>query len=390
MRARTVRPLLSTSCLAAGLIALAAGAAHAAGGYNVTNLVSNGSVPAAWNDPNLVNAWGVAYSPTGPFWISDNGSGLATVYNGAGAPQSLVVTVAPPNGSPAGTTSAPTGQVFNSSTGFNVTSGGKTGKAVFLFDTEDGTISGWAPSVNGSSSIIAVDNSNGGAGAVYKGLAMGTTGGQSYLYATNFRAGDVEMYNSSFGLTKTFTDPNVAAGYAPFNDAVINGKLYVTFALQNGAKHDDVSGAGHGYVDIFNLDGTFDKRLITQGVLNSPWALDLAPANFGKFSNDLLVGNFGDGMIDAFDPTSGKFLGELTDANGQPIVENALWDLVNGNGGKAGSPNRVYFTSGVPDEGGGLFGSISALPEPGTWAMMLLGVAAIGFAARRRAALAVA
>jgi uncharacterized protein (TIGR03118 family) len=313
--------------------------------------------------------------------VSDNNTGLTTLYNTSGAPQSLVVTIAPPAGSPSGFVSAPTGQVFNSTSGFKVTSNGKTGKASFIFDTEDGTISGWSPSVNAGSSVLAVDNSQ--KGAVYKGLALGTVGGNSFLYATNFESGEVEMYNSSFQLAGQFTDPTVAAGYAPFNAAVLDGKLYVTFALQDAAKHDDVAGLGNGYVDVFNLDGSFDTRLISGGVLDSPWGLDIAPTGFGKYADDLLVGNFGNGEINAFNPTTGQFLGTLLGSNGQPIVEGSLWGLINGNGGAGGNLNSVYFSSGVADEAGGLFGSLS-VPEPSTWAMMILGVAAVGICARRR------
>jgi uncharacterized protein (TIGR03118 family) len=273
--------------------------------------------------------------------------------------------------------------VFNATSGFKVSSGGKTGKATFIFDTEDGTISGWAPSVNFGNSVLAVDNSQNGAGAVYKGLALGTSGGQPALYATNFRSGEVEMYNANFSLVNSFTDPNVASGYAPFNVAVLDNKLYVTFALQDAAKHDDVAGLGNGYVDVFNMNGTFDTRLVTGGVLDSPWGLDIAPAGFGKYANDLLVGNFGNGEINAFNPTTGQFLGTLLGADGQPIVEGSLWGLINGNGGSGGALNSVYFTSGVADEAGGLFGSIS-VPEPSTWAMLILGLGAIGVCARRR------
>ncbi len=370
--------------LAAGASVLALhGAAAMAGDFNVTNLVSDGSVPAAHIDPQLSNPWGISYAPTGAFWVSDNNAGVSTLYNTAGAKQGLVVAVPPPaGGSGEGT---PTGQVFNGSGGFKVTANGKTGSALFIFDTEDGTISGWSPSVNGGAAINAVDNSAGGTGAVYKGLAIGSTGGSTYLYAANFRAGDVEMYNSNFGLVKTFTDPNVAAGYAPFNVQTLGGLLYVTYALQDADKHDDVAGAGNGYVDVFNLDGTFDKRLVSLGGdVNSPWGLDIAPTGFRSLAGDLLVGNFGDGTISVFNPTTGASLGKLLDTKGDPIVEGDLWGLINGNGGSGGLANSVYFTAGVSDEAHGLFGQITAVPEPASWALMLVGVGALGAGLRGR------
>ena len=215
-------------------------------------------------------------------------------------------------------------------------------------------------------------------------MAIGSVGGSKFIYAANFRSGKLETYDSSFNLVNSFTDPTVAAGYAPFNVQNLGGKLYVTFALQNAAKHDDVAGAGNGYVDIFNLDGTFDKRLVSLGgKINSPWGLDLAPVGFGHFSGDLLVGNFGDGTISAFDPLSGAFQGQILDRNGAPIVLNDLWGLINGNGGAGGYANRVYFATGVADEAHGLFGSLSAAPEPASWALMLIGIGAMGAGLRR-------
>lgn len=350
----------------------------------VTNLVSNGAVPAATIDPNLVNPWGIARSPTGPIWISDNGTGLSTLYNGAGTKIPLTVTVPPPAGS-AGP-SAPTGIVFNGNSGnFQVTSGGKTGTSAFIFSTEDGTISGWAPSVNQTQAILAADNSTLGAGAVYKGLAIASTSGGNFIYASDFRNGLVEQFDSSFNLIRSFTDPGVAAGYAPFGAQVLDGHLFVTYALQNGAKHDDVAGAGNGYVDIFNFDGTLFQRLVSQGgQVNSPWGLDIAPAGFGDSAGKLLVGNFGDGTISIFDLLTGNFMGKLLGSDGNPVEIDGLWSLMNGNGGSGGDLNKVYFTAGLNGEQDGLFGSLSAVPEPSSWALMLIGFSAIGFAIRRK------
>jgi uncharacterized protein (TIGR03118 family) len=224
--------------------------------------------------------------------------------------------------------------------------------------------------------------------AVYKGLAISDFKSDMInsgtLYATNFHAGDVEMYNSTFGLVKTFTDPTLPAGYAPFGARVLDGKLYVTFALQDAANHDDMAGAGHGFVDTFDLSGGSMTRLISMGALNSPWGLEIAPSTFGKFAGDLLVGNFGDGMINAFDATTGVFEGTLDGPNGLPLDITDLWAITIGNGSGAGSPNSLYFTAGLVDEGEGLFGSLTAVPEPSTWALMLVGFAGLGFVGFKR------
>ena len=385
MRLSNVRSASLSAALGAGLlVGLAAAPAHATR-FVVTNLVSDGSVPAATIDPNLINPWGIAYAPKGPFWVSDNNAGVSTLYNGAGSKLGLTVNIPPPIGATGA--GAPTGVVFNGSGGFNVTSGGKTGSAVFMFATEDGTISGWSPSVDVNNAIVALDNSTMGLGSVYKGLAMATDGGSNVIYASDFRNGLIDEYNSSFGLVRAFTDPTVATGYAPFDVQTLDGHLFVTYALQNGAKHDDVAGPGNGYVDEFNLDGSFDKRLVSQGgQINSPWGLDIAPASFGQFAGDLLVGNFGDGTISAFNATTGAFAGVLDGTDGKPLVLGDLWGLINGNGGSGGDPNKLYFTAGVMDEAHGLFGSISAVPEPATWAMMGLGAGLIGGMMRRRSA----
>src|SRR4051794_7806679 len=254
--------------------------------YTQTNLVSDGSVPAAHIADNLINPWGISHSPTGPFWISDNGSGVTTVYDGAGNLIPIAghdaITIAAPMGQT--DPSAPTGQVFNiAGDGFDISQGGVTASSIFLFATEDGTISGWNPNVNSGSSVIAVDNSQGGNGVVYKGLAIGTTDDGTYLYAANCGNGTVDVFDSNFKPVKSFTDSNLPAGYAPFNVQVLDGKLYVTFAQQDAARHDDVSGPGHGFVDEFDLNGNMLERIASRGVLNSPWGLDIAPKGFGQF-----------------------------------------------------------------------------------------------------------
>jgi uncharacterized protein (TIGR03118 family) len=335
-----------------------------------TNLISDGFVPAANTDENLINPWGVSSSPTGPFWVSDNGAGVATIYDGNGKPITIaghtVITIAAPPGStdPA----APTGQVFNSAgSGFEISEGGVSAPSVFLFATEDGTISGWAPSVDAGNSVIAVDNS--GDGAVYKGLTMLQTASQTLLYAADFHGGKVDVFDHNFTLVDSFTDPSLPKGYAPFNVQNLGGHLFVSFALQDAAAHDDVAGPGHGFVDEFDPNGNLVQRIASHGPLNSPWGLDIAPANFGRFGGDLLVGNFGDGTIDAFDLKNDHFAGKLLGADGKPLVIGDLWALTNGNGGTAGDPNKVYFTAGIQDEAHGLFGSLSPADQHSSMSM---------------------
>jgi uncharacterized protein (TIGR03118 family) len=349
---RRATPAIMAAAAGLALCAAPAGASQ----YTVTNLVSDGSVPAVTVDPDLINPWGLSYSPTGPFWVSDNNWGTSTVYNGAGAKQALTVNIPTASGAGLG---SPTGQVFNATSGFTVTSGGKSGAAAFLFATEDGTISGWAPSVDSANAIIAVNNS--ASIAVYKGLAIATKGKKTYLYAANFWSGDVEMYDSSFKMLKTFTDPTIPAGYAPYNVQAFGPLLYVTYAKQDAARHDSVSGAGFGYVDTFTLKGAFQARIVSQGNLNAPWGLDIAPAGFGDLAGDLLVGNFGDGNINAYNPSTGAFVGQVDGSNGKPIVFTDLWGLINGNGGSGGDANTVYFTAGLKGEQHGLFGSLSLI-----------------------------
>jgi uncharacterized protein (TIGR03118 family) len=314
--------------------------------YKQVNLVSNSGTGGTTKDANLVNPWGVAFFPGGPFWVANNATNTATVYDGSGNNQNINVTL-PATGKG---DNNPTGQIYNGAGGF--------GGNVFIFDGEGGAISGWA---GGSMATNLVDNSN--KNAVYKGLTTGAIGGNNVLYATDFHNGTIDVIGSDLKpVTPSggFTDPNLPSGYAPFNIENINGKLYVTYALQDSAKHDDLSGAHRGFVDVFNTDGVMQGRLISQGALNSPWGLALAPANFGKFSNDLLVGNFGDGTINAFNPNTGAFLGTLSDKNGKPIVIGDLWTIVFGNGGAGGQTDQLFFTAGVKDEAQGLFGHLDA------------------------------
>ena len=323
--------------------------------FTQTNLVSDQAGVAAFTDPNLVNAWGISYSPTGPFWVSDAGTGLTTLYDGTGAIQSLVVTIPPPQG---GTPpSAPTGQVFNSTSDFVISKGGKSAAALFLFVTEDGTISGWNPTVDPTNAVTMVGDS--GSTAKYKGLAIGATASGNFIYAANFHDNVVEMYDGKFQLVKTFSDPDIPDNYAPFNVQALGGKLYVTFAQQDAAKEDDVPGPGHGFVDVFDFDGNLVHHLIRRAGLNSPWGIVIAPADFGRLSNALLVGNFGNGGINAYNPANGIFMGQLRDPHGRYLSIDGLWGLIFGNGGAAGGTNELFFSAGPDEESHGLFGKLT-------------------------------
>jgi uncharacterized protein (TIGR03118 family) len=353
----TVLPLLATPA--------------AAKNYQQNNLVSNLSTVGATQpvDPDLLNPWGIVNPPGGPLWVSDNNAGVSTLYQGTGLKVALTVTIPPPMGGmpPA----APTGVVWNGTSKFIVSNMTLSGAALFIFDTEDGTISAWNSTVDpivagASTATLVVDNSS--SGAVYKGLALGSRStlasdnSGEYLYATNFHAGVVEEYDSTFTFVKSFTDTTLPSGYAPFGIRNINGNLYVTFALQNASKHDDVPGKGHGFVDVFDTDGNLIQRFASKGKLNSPWGLALAPADFGKFSNDLLIGNTGDGRIGAYDLNTGNFRDTLDGQDGKPISNDRLWALDFGDSVVAASPNDLFFTAGISAEADGLFGKIVAVP----------------------------
>jgi uncharacterized protein (TIGR03118 family) len=351
------------------LVAALPGAAFAnadsPGFYVQTNLISDiVGAPPQITDGDLVNPWGLVHGPTTPWWVADNGAGVSTLYNTQSVPAvkvPLTVTIPVPEGSPAGTTSAPTGVIFNGNGGFNVSQNGTSFSSVFIFDTEDGTISGWNPTFpDRSHAVLAVDRSNVGKGAVYKGLAIGSNTSGTFIFATNFRFGTIEMFDSNFNLVRSFTDHGLPQSYAPFGIQNIGGNLYVTFAKQDPAKHDDEAGPGHGFVDVFDTNGNLIRRLISRGSLNSPWGLALAPANFGQFSSDLLVGNFGDGHINVFDPNTGAALGSLQNSGGVPIQIDGLWSLQFGNGAAAGATNELFFTAGIDGEAHGLFGKITS------------------------------
>jgi uncharacterized protein (TIGR03118 family) len=333
--------------------------------YAQHNLVSDIPGLADHTDSNLVNAWGLDSGPTTPWWISDNGTGKATLYNvSSGA---ITIFTVPGAGGAQGN---PTGLVFNGGTGFVVNNGvGAPSAARFIFSSEDGTISAF----KGAPIVTVVPNVNAPAhGAIYKGLAIDSRTAGQFLYATDFHNGNVDVFDSSFHavtLAGTFTDPNLPAGFAPFGIQNINGTLYVTYALQDEDQEDDVAGPGNGFVDAFDTSGNFITRVASMGELNSPWGLALAPADFGRFSGDLLVGNFGDGRIHAFDPETFEAVGLLHSASGRPIQIDGLWALQFGHGTTATSANglttTLFFTAGPADEDHGLFGSITLTQPPG-------------------------
>ncbi len=400
----------------AGMSAEAAPGGTSSGTVLQTNLVSDLPGVAAVQDPNLVNAWGISESGASPFWISDNNAGVTTLYQvptgGTVSVNPLVVNIPTPVANTGGT---PTGTVFNigPSGSFQVTGLNKSGQtasasALFLFDTEDGTIVGWNPGIDptgkfagpggvSADAAIAVDNSGNNftnpnpgqqTGAVYKGLAIAASStpiiasdanSTALLYATNFRDGTVEAYDTHFdqvtGLPAgAFSDPAMPAGYSPFNVQVLNGQVYVSYARQDALRHDDAAGPHRGFVDVFNLDGSpglpgGNVRLVTRGPLDSPWGMAIAPQGFAGLNAGgdpvLLVGNFGDGLIHAFDASTGAELGQLDDPDGEPIQIDGLWALKVGNGGSGGASNTVYFTAGPFGESHGLFGSLSTV-APGS------------------------
>jgi uncharacterized protein (TIGR03118 family) len=367
-------------------------AAEKKSGYSETDLVVNkvvSGVPtltdangivhvATFADAHLVNPWGIAESQTSPFWVSDNGAGVSTLYNTAGSPLSLVVSIPAP-GDPLGNGGAPTGTVFIVASaagafmisGFTAAGMPTTRAAVFLFATEDGTIVGWNPGVNpagfnpakaGTYGIIAAQTPD----AVYKGLAIATdSGGRAHLYATNFHARTVDVFSPTFQLVNApgaFVDEKLPEKFSPFNVQPItmagSTRLFVTYAVRDDLGKDDVKGEGHGIVNTFDLEGQSLERFAQHGQLNSPWGVALAPEGFGDRGGTLWIGNFGNGHIDAYDPITGRFIGKVRDAHGQAIVIDGLWALKVGNGGNGGDRNTLYFTAGPNDESDGLFGSL--------------------------------
>ncbi len=356
--------------MASAILALPSAAqTTGANSYVQINLVSNTKGMAPVIDPNLVDPWGISISTSSPFWISNHLSGTSTLYNGGGTITPTVVKIPAAAASAAGALGRPTGQVQNNlSTASPVpfllpTPNGKT--ASFIFDTDDGTISAWNGSVVASTAVITVDNS--ASKAVYKGLAIGTSAQGPTLYAANFYSGNIDVFSGTWApitLAGAFADPSVPAGFAPFNIWNIGGKLYVTYAKQNVAKNLDVGAAGNGYVAVFDLNGNLIAHLVSGGVLNSPWGVAIAPASWGAFGGALLVGNFGDGKINAFNATTGAPLGTLMTPGGQPVTIPGLWAILFGNGKSGGDTNTLYFTAGVPNGSPTPFGLLGALAPP--------------------------
>ncbi len=329
--------------------------------YVVRNLVSDLPGLADRVDPKLKNPWGISMSATSAFWVSNGGTGTSTLYNTAGdlfpVGNPLIVTI--PQGGGRTGPSHPTGQVWNGTPGFELTAGQP---AAFLFATEEGMIGAWNRNVDATNAVIVIDDPS----ASFKGLAMGVAASGPTLYAANFKAGTVDVFDYTFTAVQTaggFRDPNLPAGFAPFNVMRFGGSIYVTYAKQDAEKADDVAGEGNGYINVFDLEGNLQRRLVSGGALNSPWGMAMAPGFFGDYSNTLLVGNFGNGRINAFDVSTGKQVGTLKYKDGTPVAVEGLWGLVFGNSGNGGNANTLYFAAGISGGGAleehGVFGSIS-------------------------------
>ncbi len=318
------------------------------------NLVADiSSLGAVTIDPNLVNAWGLAFGPNGALWVANNGTGTTTFYTQSGA--KLQPTVSVPSAVP-GEPGVPTGAIYNASADFAIpgtTAGPTLGAAQLILAGEDGTISAWNASL-GSSAVLLADRS--AQGAVYKGIAMGLNGDGMFLYLTNFKQNSIDVFDAGFNLVSSFTDTTIPAGYAPFGIETIGNRLYVTFAKQKGPDNeDDDPGVGNGFVDIFTPAGRLVRRFASRGSLNSPWGIAVAPAGFGKFAGDILIGNFGDGMIGAYDPNSGALVEMLRAPGGAPLTIPGLWGIA-----FAPASSTLFFTAGPNDETHGLVGTLSA------------------------------
>ncbi|MBB5505154.1 TIGR03118 family protein [Paraburkholderia atlantica] len=323
--------------------------------FAATALVSDGAVPAAHTDANLKNPWGVAFNPKGFAWVADNGTNVATLYDGNGVPQSLVVTI--PDGKNG--SASPTGIVFNGTQSFLVTENGKSGVAAFIFTGEGGTITAWAPAVGPTNAFVMYDD--GAGGAVYKGLALAAMNNGNFLYATDFHNNKIDVFDTTFtkvSLPGAFTDPAMPAGFAPFGIQAIGSNLFVTYAMQDADKHDDVAGAGLGMVDVYDTAGNLKQRFATGGPLNAPWGIAQAPASFGSMSGAIIIGNFGDGMINAFNASSGQSMGPISGPNNSPIVEHGVWGIAFGNDLSNQPSSTLFFAAGPNDEADGVYGRI--------------------------------
>jgi uncharacterized protein (TIGR03118 family) len=327
-----------------------------AGGFLQVNLASDLPGLAQRTDPNLVNPWGIVFSPTGPFWLANNGTDVADILDGNGQPFPLAPAIPPavPSGE------APSGIAFNHRAGFVVSENGVGAPSRFLFATENGKIFGWSDVVDPARALLAIDRSD--TGAVYKGLALAAdAAGRSFLFVADFSHGTIDVFDQAFRQVAppgSFQDPNLPAGFAPFNIQNVNNRLFVAYARRNGT--DELAGAGLGFIDVYNLNGDLLSRFASGGALNAPWGIVQAPANFGSFGGAVLIGNNGDGHINAFNPATGVSLGALTDGSGVPIAISHLWSLTFGNGHAGGDSNTLFFTAGVDNETHGLFGAVQA------------------------------
>jgi len=332
--------------------------------YTNKRLVSNGAFPANFTDPHLKNAWGVAFNPQGFVWVADADGNVSTLYDGTGqpSPQPVPLVVAVPG--PDGTPGNPTGIVFSGGNDFAVTKGGVTGFARFIFATEQGNLAGWAPNVDATHAIFVPKDPADTEEASYKGLALSGNGTTHLLYAANFLQARVDVFDGAFKRVTVpgrFRDPRLPAHYAPFGIQAINGDIYVTYAKQDESGDEEVQGQGLGFVDVFDPDGRLLRRVASRGALNAPWGLALAPASFGKFGGALLVGNFGDGTINAYGPLTGTWLGSLRDASGKRIRVDGLWGMQFGNGILSQKTNQLFYASGPNDEEDGVYGVITAV-----------------------------
>jgi uncharacterized protein (TIGR03118 family) len=347
--------LSATACAVIAALGVAPAMAAPPNSYDARNLVSNGKVAAEHVDPNLLNAWGLVFNPTAYAWVADNGSGVSTLYDGDGNAQSLVVTV-PGVGGAAG---VPTGIVYSgSATDFMVSEGSTSGPSRFIFATEDGEVCGWAPNVDLNNAICPVMMAD----TIYKGIALATAGDGSHrLYASDFHNQKIDVYDAGFNKITTsgnWTDPTMPSNFGPFGIAALNGMVYVSYTQQDAERHDDLP--GRGIVDVFDTEGNFMGRGAAQAGLNSPWGMAIAPANFGHFSNRLLVSNFGDGTIRAYDVKTGDYIGKVRNADGTTFKRHGLWGIAFGNGFFDQPTNTLFFTAGPHHEKDGLYGRIDA------------------------------
>jgi uncharacterized protein (TIGR03118 family) len=343
-------PCMPSAVVGGLLLSLSLSSRPAVTAYERNDILSDGALNTPRVDPNLVNPWGLASSPTGPFWIANEGTGTSSVVLADGSPFIPDVLV------PGDQSGHPTGLVFNGGGGFEIAEGASSATSLFLFVTLDGRVMGWNPNVDPAQAIVAVDNR--GAGPVYTGAAIASHDNERFLYVANFAQGSVDVFDEGFNQVDSLSTPNVPSNYGPFGIAEIRNRLYVTFAQRDPATGEDVPGHGHGFLFVLSPDGSVFDGLVMRGELDAPWGVVLAPGDFGEFSHKLLVGNFGDGRILAYNIRNGHFLGNLEDESGDPIVIPGLWGLLFGNGGSGGEPDDLYFTAGIEDEQHGVFGEI--------------------------------